>query len=117
MTLDEAIAKLETEFGARDADHVSNDMCEVCSGDERADPTDPAPGLFLTKEQAIRAWYHAARDHLTEQRPSAWRIDGDITIDKWRITIADSMNTHRIANDRYSVSASIGVTWLAAAKD
>lgn len=114
MTIDEALEKLQEKWGLFDTEHEPNDTREICSGGERADPVDPPPGLYISKALAVESFYRCVDDFLAQQKPTCWRIVGDVSIDKWRITVTDSMNTHRVANDRYSVSARIGVTWLTA---
>lgn len=116
MTIDDAIAKLEAEFGPRADVATWNDKREICSGGERADPTDPAPALYISEPLAIAAWQRDVADHLRAQKPSCWQIIGGVAVDRFRITVADHMQTQRIAGDRFSVCAQIGIAWLTPGK-
>jgi hypothetical protein len=82
---------------------------DVSSGGVKKSTRDPEPALYLTSDAAIVAW----RDHVlellkTEKATGFSVIDGP-HLDKWRITVADGKYTHRIAEDRYSVTARIGI--------
>jgi hypothetical protein len=58
---------------------------------------------------AIRAWRDQVLALLKADKASGFSVLDGPDLDKWRITIADVGYTHRIAEDRYSVTARIGI--------
>jgi hypothetical protein len=112
VTLDEAFEKLQTEFGVFDTEGKPGEQVETASGGELKTPEKP-PGLYLSRELAVASWYRCTAEMLREKDPATWRVIGNVNVDKWRITVADEKNTHRIAEDRYSVSATVGLMFAA----
>jgi hypothetical protein len=111
MTFEDAIKSLEAEFGAQSSGQPASVKAVVCSGGIREKATDPEPALFIEREPAIIAWRDEVATWLRTQKPSAWHIvDNGIHCDKFFITVMDERKTQRLAEDRFSVSATIAVT-------
>ena len=109
MTIDEAIAALETEFGAQTEMPKPDVTLHLSSGDRIGSPIDAAPTLCLHRSLAAKLWYETARDTLRRTGIAGWKLQEKPVMDLWRITIADARQTHRIAADRFSVVGTINV--------
>lgn len=108
------MAELQAEFGSMGKDLAQTVQTIVTSGGvvEKAD--DKPPILCLSEEIAIRFWLHSARAVLDEARGTEAHIDWQIVdgphLDKWHTTVEDKNMTQRLAEKRYSVVATIGVS-------
>jgi len=112
MTLDRAVAALEAEFGEQHAGFEPNERLVVSSGGEgRAG--DSAPALYLMSAVAITAWQDAVAAMLRARKPKHWYVADGPHLDKWFMTAMDEKRTHRVAEERYSVTATIGLVTAA----
>jgi hypothetical protein len=82
---------------------------DVSSGGVKKAARDPEPALYLTSDAAIAAWRDQVLALLTAEKATGFTIIDGPYLDKRRITVADSNYTHRTAEDRYSVTARIGI--------
>jgi hypothetical protein len=87
---------------------------EVSSGGLRVNAREPEPALYITSDAAIRAWRDQVLALLKADKAAGFSVIDGPHLDKWRITVADGKYTHRIAEDRYSVTARIGIVREAA---
>lgn len=112
MTIDAAIAAILAEFPeasaeaklALDADNVIG----MTSGGMRAD-RDVEPALYISRELAITAFQREALAALRDRAPVAIVLVDGPHVDKWNITVMDSRGTQRVAEQRFSVTAKIGL--------
>lgn len=82
----------------------------LTSGGEQADGQ-PVPALYATKAQAIAAYDREKRAFIDALPVDArWRIIDEPVADKFKITLMDERGRHRMAEDRWSVMAKIGVS-------
>ncbi len=113
------IERREKEFGAisQAADLTGHIVkLPVLTGGAAEHPDD-APGILcLRKSTALEIWLADAtaemRRHLSmtkhgAKRPEAWALESGLHLDRWHITVEDSLHMQRVAQDRYSVSATI----------
>lgn len=112
MRLDEAVAAIHAEFPQADAQERlalhTDDCIEVTSGG-LSEPGAEEPALYASRELAVAAFRREALDVLRARCPRAAAFVDGPHLDKWQITKADSRNTHRVAADRFSVTARIGL--------
>jgi hypothetical protein len=109
MTLKEALAKIADACPVDDA-MKSDEEAWVCSGGTKNEADDAPPALFLRSSAAVESWCDQVLALIEKKKPAAIKfMGGKPDVDLWRITMADSMQTHRIANDRYAVSTLIGL--------
>lgn len=111
MNITEACGGITAEFPLAEGDsalQLTTDGLEISSGGMRK-PRDPEPALYLTSEAAIAAWQREVLTWLRAEKVVAIKFLDGPHLDKWRITVADGKYTHRTAEDRYSVTARIGV--------
>jgi hypothetical protein len=82
---------------------------DVSSGGVKARSPDAEPALYLTAESAIAAWRDQMLALLKAEKATGFSVIDGPHLDKWRVTVADGGYTHRIAEDRYSVTARVGI--------
>lgn len=108
-TLSDIVAQFPRAERSTETGEPGSSAHDVSSGGVKKSTRDPEPALYLTSEAAIAAW----RDHvlalLTAEKATGFSVIDGPHLDKWRITVADGSYTQRIAEDRYSVTARIGV--------
>ena len=114
MTLIEAVNELAGLYGASDPAIESKERVIVSSGGTKKAKALPEPALYLNSDSAIKAWLVEARLIIDGQMVTEGRhtmgyklIDGP-HLDKWHITVTDKSHQQRVAEDRYSVTATLG---------
>jgi hypothetical protein len=113
ISFDKATETLEAEFGPHGLPEgaKAETTIIVCSGGTIEKPDDTPPALCLTEDTALEVWLASAQKALRGfDHPIRWQILDGPHLDKWFITVEDSKNTQRLADKRYSVVATIGVS-------
>jgi hypothetical protein len=111
MTFDEAVAAITDNFPMNTIDERSpSRRIEVCSGGIIAKPDDPVPGLFASRELAIDAWIDSMMVALgdLEGLESFSFVDGP-HCDTHVMTNQTVRLQQRVVENRYSVTASVGL--------
>lgn len=112
MTIDTAIATILAEFpeaSAEDRLTLNTDDCiNMTSGGPRTD-RDVEPALYASRELATTNFEREALTALRECAPASIVLVDGPHVDKWNITVMDSRGTHRVAEQRWSVTAKIGL--------
>lgn len=111
MTFDEAVDEITAHFPLNTIDErAPSTRIDVCSGGILAKPDDPAPGLFTTRELAIEAWCNSMLLALSEvERFEAFSFVDGPHCDKHLMTNQTMRNLQRTCEDRFSVTATIGL--------
>lgn len=107
MNITEALGDISVSYPR--TDDKTGDAFEVTSGGIRGYPRDPEPVLCITADMAIKMWHHEILALLEKEKAIGFSVLDGPHLDKWHITVADGKYTHRIAEDRFSVTARIGV--------
>lgn len=106
MTFDQAMQLLQDSFGPQDESLCADGAIEICSaGPMPADGLDPV--LCATRELAIKLWWDAMKLHLRAVTAKRWRIVDGPHMDKFQITLLNDRRQHRIADERFSVTAKV----------
>jgi hypothetical protein len=112
LTPDAALAAILAEFpeasaGAKRALTIENTI-SITSGGLRVE-RDVEPALYASRNLAVANFQREALAILRERAPAAIAFVDGPHIDKWHITVADSRGTQRVAEARFSVTATIGL--------
>jgi hypothetical protein len=83
----------------------------VASGGILVRPDRPPPVLCETREIAIELWFQSAKRVLVNTHAKSWFLPRKPVVDIWQVTMTTPKGDHRMAADRFSVIAHIGVTW------
>lgn len=113
MELRHAIDAVVAEFGESVKDHEPGDVHEITSGGERTNLRDPEPALFVSTELAVKAWLREMQTFLRSKAPTRIVLVDGPHLDKWNITVADKMQTHRVAEPRWTVTCRVGLVSVA----
>jgi hypothetical protein len=70
---------------------------------------DVEPALYAREDLAVTAWQREMLGALRDEKAIAITFVDGPHLDKWHITVTDSKRTHRVAEDRYSVTAKVGI--------
>jgi len=87
---------------------LADSVHEITSGGERVDKA-PAPVLCISKELAHEFYKRSLAAFLVDPEITHWWVIEPPIADKWNMTATDAKGTHRVAEQRWSVSAKIGV--------
>ena len=83
-------------------------LFEISSGGPVADISDPPLALWATKELAAAAYQRELSAFLASSEAADWRVVNEPIADKFHMTIRDDSGGHRMASQRWSVTATIG---------
>lgn len=107
MTPGAAIAAILAEFPRDDLSEVAETIA-MTSGGLRTE-RDVEPALYASRDLAVAAFQREALTALRERAPAAITFVDGPHVDKWNVTVMDSRGTHRVAEQRWSVTAKIGL--------
>lgn len=102
-SLDEAISAIEETFEQRESAGAPLAEHKIGGGAQNPD------ALWSSPEDALRSFVDIATSLLEFDGATAFAFLEGPHLDKWEITIKGVTGTHRIAEPRWSVIATIGV--------
>ena len=118
MNLQQAVAELEGLYGPPSEESDGPDRTIISSGGVRKSTRDPEPALYLSADLAIESWLREMGKVLDRGRvDGAYRFIDGPHLDKWAMTVTDLHLQQRIAEMRYSVTATVGVQWVTVEKE
>lgn len=104
-SIKEATEKFESHFkSVTTREHTTEDkkISMVCSGGE-CGSSDPSPLLCVSEDLAISEWLRVASGYVNNGSTLVWLYKPEII--KFQITITDTKQRQRIANDRFTVKS------------
>jgi hypothetical protein len=114
MSPDVAVAAILAEFPEAPTGVAPAETIEITSGGARTD-RDVEPALYASRALAAANFQREALAALRGHKPAAIIFVDGPHLDNWHMTVMDSKGTQRMAEQRYSMSAKIGLVHESAA--
>lgn len=112
MTFDQAMEELSRLVTVLSGNgQVVHQTFETASGGIRKSTDDPLPALYATRELAIAAWCETVSDLIAEHEPVAITFTDGPHLDKHLMTNQSLRNLQRDVEDRFSVTACVGIVF------
>jgi hypothetical protein len=108
MILSDVVAAILAAFPLDDKNDRSAEI-EITSGGPRASSDFVEPALYISRDLALAAFQREVLTALRERAPTAITFLDGPHVDNWNITVMDSRGTHRVSEQRFSVTAKIGL--------
>lgn len=89
----------------------------VYSGGRHDEHQEEVPGLYLSEVAAIDSWRRFAQGYLFSHGAKTFRFVQAPKLERFQITMADDLNTHRIASHRFGVRSKIAIVTKREAAD
>lgn len=110
MTFDEAIAEIGNHCAVLPDDAAVERQMEIVSGGFRQSADKPLPALYATRELAIAAWCNTMLDAVQDHEPDGVLFIDGPHLDKHIMTNQTERGAQRTVEDRFSVTATVGLT-------